>query len=68
MRREQTPFRQNRYSSHCRYCRSRVPAQAGSLVDRDDRGWIVAHHKCVPDHLWSAAADARQASMDNPQQ
>ena len=65
-KRETTPFRRNRYPGFCRYCRARVPAQAGSLVDRDERGWIVAHNKCVPDELWSAAAESRQASIDHP--
>lgn len=55
-----SPFRTNQYPSRCRYCRDRVPARQGSLVGQDDKGWIVAHHSCVPEDIWCAASDARQ--------
>ena len=60
-----SPFRSNQYPSRCRYCRDGVPARQGSLVGQDNKGWVVAHNKCVPDDIWAAAADGAQWKRDN---
>ena len=63
-----TPFRQNKYPGYCQACGNRVPAKAGLLMGRNDRGrWIVSHNRCVPDDEWTAAADAAWAAFDDPQ-
>jgi len=59
----ETPFRRNKFAGWCRYCKRRVGERQGSLVGQDDRGWIVAHHSCVPEDIWCAAADARQPGL-----